>query len=160
MGFGLFFIVTLQAGSVVKVVTRDNIASPTALCIECNCRTRSHVLELAQYEEYEELIEDELEEFQGRKKVEEEKEPEFIIKYALVEDPVVLCHKCWVKKKASFTRALDTNYTLWVENMPEHLLKVKKFLKDWKYYQMAEGPSGELEVKVKQLKAVFKEEYV
>jgi len=161
MGFGMFFIVPLQAGRGVKVITRDNIASPTALCIKCNCRTRSHVLEVAQYEEYEELIEDELEEFQGRKKfVDEEKEQKFVIKYALVDEPIVMCHKCWVKKKDQLVAAMELNHGLWLENMSEHLLEAKKFLKDWKYYQLSKESRGELEVKVKQLKAALKEEYV
>ena len=62
----------------MRIVERPDIKGNHVPCISCGVNTtRSHVLEYAEYEEYEEVWEDDdLQEYQGRKKVDEEKEEE------------------------------------------------------------------------------------
>ena len=51
----------------MRIVERPDIKGDFVPCIECGSKTRSHRLENPRYEEYEEVWEDELEEYQGRK---------------------------------------------------------------------------------------------
>ena len=63
----------------MRIVERPDIKGSQVPCVSCGVMTRSHVLEHAEYEEYEEVWEDDdLQEYQGRKKVEEEKEEEWL----------------------------------------------------------------------------------
>ena len=52
----------------MRIVERPDIKGDFVPCVECGTMTRSHRLESPRYEEYEEVWEDELEEYQGRKK--------------------------------------------------------------------------------------------
>ena len=127
----------------MRIVTRTEVATPEAKCLKCTVRTRSHVLEPAKYEEYEVTVEDEgeLEEFQGRKKSEEdaEEEPEVLIKYDLINDAVVICHKCWVSVREETCKSLNGNLDEWLNSPMDNLVPIKKFLKKWSQY----GFSGE-----------------
>ena len=85
----------------MRIVERPDIKGNQVPCVSCGVMTRSHVLEHAEYEEYEEVWEDDdLQEYQGRKKVEEEKEEEVVIRYRLHTEKTCICHKCWLDKKA------------------------------------------------------------
>ena len=58
----------------MRIVERPDVKGKHVQCVSCGVNTRSHVLEAAEYEEYEEIWEeDDLQEYQGRKKFEEEK---------------------------------------------------------------------------------------
>ena len=149
----------LEAEDYVDLVTRDDVNVPSAPCVMCKTRNRSHILEPPLYEEYKEEVEvTEWQEYQS--KAPEEEEPEVIIKYALAEDAKTMCHKCWLKKQGLMSSVLETQSEKWLENMPEHVLKVKKFLKDWKYYQFSREVGEEIQLKVNELKVALKEEYM
>ena len=62
----------------MRIIERPDIKGSFVPCVKCGSGTRSHVLESAEYEEYEEVWEDDdLQEYQGRKKkVDEEEEEE------------------------------------------------------------------------------------
>ena len=96
----------------MKVVKRQEVNSPYGKCTECNVGTRSHVLEYPDYEEYEEEIPEELQEFQGRKKFENDEDPQVIIKYQRLNEPTVICHKCWVIQKDKAITYLHKNYLM------------------------------------------------
>ena len=127
----------------MRIVERPDIKGNHVPCISCGVNTRSHILEYAEYEEYEEVWEDEdLQEYQGRKKVEEEKEEEIIIRYRLHNEKTCICHKCWLDKKAKAIKFLDKNKETWVREGPAQMHRIKKFLKSWSYY----GFDSELEL--------------
>ena len=127
----------------MRIVERPDIKGGQVPCVSCGVMTRSHVLEHAEYEEYEEVWEDDdLQEYQGRKKVEEEKEEEIIIRYRLHTEKTCICHKCWLEKKAKAIKFLDKNKETWVREGPAQMHRIKKFLKSWSYY----GFDSELEL--------------
>ena len=127
----------------MRIVERPDIKGRQVPCVSCGVMTRSHVLEHAEYEEYEEVWEDDdLQEYQGRKKVEEEKEEEIIIRYRLHTEKTCICHKCWLEKKAKAIKFLDKNKETWIREGPAQMHRIKKFLKSWSYY----GFDSELEL--------------
>jgi len=152
------FIVTAQSGANMRIVTRTEVATPEAKCVKCTVRTRSHVLELAKYEEYEETIEDDkLEDFQGRKKDdEEEEEPEVVIKYDLITDAVVICHKCWVVVREDTCKSLDGNIQQWLDSPMDNLVNIKKFLKKWNQYEFS-SETADQDSLITSLRAAVKE---
>ena len=128
----------------MRIIERPEVKGGFVPCIECGVGTRSHVLETAEYEEYEELWEDDdLQEYQGRKKVEEEEEEEdVVIRYRLHNAQVCMCHKCWLPKRKKATSFLVRNKEQWVKNAPSYISRIKSFLKSWNYY----GFDDELEL--------------
>ncbi len=127
----------------MRIVERPDIKGSQVPCVSCGVHTRSHVLEHAEYEEYEEVWEDDdLQEYQGRKKVEEEKEEEVIIRYRLHTEKTCICHKCWLDKKAKAINFLDKNKDTWVREGVAQMHRIKRFLKSWSYY----GFDNELEL--------------
>ena len=70
----------------MRIIERPDIKASFVPCVECGSDTRSHVLESAEYEEYEEVWEDDdLQEYQGRKKKVDEdgEEEDVVIRYRL-----------------------------------------------------------------------------
>ena len=127
----------------MRIVERPDVKGKHVQCVSCGVNTRSHVLEAAEYEEYEEIWEeDDLQEYQGRKKIEEEKEEEVIIRYRLHNEKTCMCHTCWLDKKAKAIKFLDKNKETWVREGPAQMHRIKKFLKSWSYY----GFDSELEL--------------
>ena len=129
----------------MRIIERPEVKGSFVPCIECGAGTRSHVLETAEYEEYEEIWEDEdLQEYQGRKKAEEEDEEEedVVIRYRLHNAQVCMCHKCWLPKRKKAITFLSRNKEEWVKNAPSYISRIKSFLKSWNYY----GFDDELEV--------------
>ncbi len=118
----------------MRIVERPNIKGGFVPCIECGVGTRSHVLETAEYEEYEEVWEDELEEYQGRKKKDEEEEEEIVIRYRLHNEQVCMCHKCWIPKRDKAVSFLNKHKDDWVRDAPAQMHRIRKFLKSWNYY--------------------------
>ena len=121
----------------MKVVKREGINAPYGKCTDCGVRTRSHVLEYPDYEEYEEEIPEELQEYQGRKKFETDEDPQVIIKYQRLNEPTVICHKCWVKNRDKAVAYLNQHLANRMEDLPTHITKARKFLKDWQYFDFS-----------------------
>lgn len=132
----------------MRIVQRPDIKGSFVPCIECGSGTRSHVLESAEYEEYEEVWEDDdLQEYQGRKKkVEEEEEEEVVIRYRLHNEQVCMCHKCWLPKRERAIGFLNKHKDEWIRDGPAQMHRIKKFLKSWNYY----GFDNELDSKVQE----------
>ncbi len=121
----------------MKVVKRQEVNSPYGKCTECGVGTRSHVLEYPDYEEYEEEIPEELQEYQGRKKFETDEDPQVIIKYQRLNEPTVICHRCWVKQREKAITYLHKNLANWMDDIPTHITKARKFVKDWQYFDFS-----------------------
>ena len=123
----------------MRIVERPDVKGKHVQCVSCGVNTRSHVLEAAEYEEYEEIWEeDDLQEYQGRKKFEEEKEEEVIIRYRLHNEKTCMCHSCWLDKKAKAVKFLNKNKETWLKEGTVHLTRIKKFMSSWKYYQFSQ----------------------
>ena len=130
----------------MRIIERPDIKGKKVPCVSCGVMTRSHVLESAEYEEYEEVWEDDdLQEYQGRKKKadEEEEEEDVVIRYRLHTEKICICHKCWLEKKAKAVDFLDKNKDTWVREGAAQMHRIKRFLKSWNYY----GFDKELELK-------------
>ena len=130
----------------MRIIERPEVKGGFVPCIECGVGTRSHVLETAEYEEYEEVWEDDdLQEYQGRKKVEQEEEEEedVVIRYRLHNAQVCMCHKCWVPRREKAIGFLNKHKDDWIRDGPAQMWRIKKFLKSWNYY----GFDDELELK-------------
>ena len=127
----------------MRIVERPDIKGNHVPCIVCGVHTRSHVLESAEYEEYEEVWEDDdLQEYQGRKKKEvEEEEEDIVIRYRLHNEKTCICHRCWLEKKGRAIRTLHKHKGDWVRDGPAQMHRIKRFLKSWNYY----GFDSELE---------------
>ncbi len=118
----------------MRIIERPDIKGDFVPCVECGSMTRSHRLENPRYEEYEEVWEDELEEYQGRKKQDEEDEEEVMIRYRLVDAQICMCHRCWVVKRERATKFLNQNKENWVNDTTSYLKRIRKFLQSWSYY--------------------------
>ena len=133
----------------MRIVERPDIKGKHVQCISCGVNTRSHILETAEYEEYEEVWEDdEIEEYQARKKgsKEEDDEENIVIRYRLHTEKTCMCHRCWVDKKAKAVKFLNKNKATWLEEGATHLTRIKKFMNSWNYYQFGQ----ELEVSIQE----------
>ena len=131
----------------MRIVQRPEIKGSFVPCIECGVGTRSHVLESAEYEEYEEVWEDDdLQEYQGRKKKVEDEEEEVVIRYRLHNEQVCMCHKCWLPKREKAIGFLNKHKDEWIRDGPAQMHRIKKFLKSWNYY----GFDNELDSKVQE----------
>lgn len=135
----------------MKIVTRPEVRANAAKCLDCGVRTRSHVMELQEYEEYEELWEDDdIEEYQGRKKgvadeeAEEEEEENIVIRYQKVSEAVVMCHSCWVPKRQKAINFAEKKIEEWEKDPASHMRRINKFLKQWRYYAFDEVDSPEV----------------
>ena len=124
----------------MRIVERPNIKGKQVQCISCGVATRSHILETAEYEEYEEVWEDEeIEEYQGRKKGNEEDEEEnIVIRYRLHAEKTCICHRCWLDKRVKAVAFLNKSKTTWLKEGTIHLARIKKFMSSWNYYQFGQ----------------------
>jgi len=118
----------------MRIVERPEIKGGFVPCDSCGVGTRSHVLQIAEYEEYEEVWEEELQEYQGRKKKEEEEEEDVVIRYRLHNKQVCMCHTCWTPKREKATVFLLNNKDEWIRDAPSYISRIKRFLKSWNYY--------------------------
>ena len=140
----------------MKVVQRPELNVKATPCVECGALTRSHVLELPDYEEYEELIEDEMEEYQGSKKHEDEEE-NLIIRYQRLNDASCMCHKCWVPLREKATKRLEKSLPEWLDNTSNSLRRINAFMTKWNYYGFAHECPPETVKMIQDLRKAVKE---
>jgi len=96
-------------------------------------------LEIPDYEEYEEQVFRDLEEYQAAKKGEEpEEDAEFVVKYRRLEEPKVMCHRCWIGNREKASVYLEKKIPEWTSDPLTHLPKIRKFLHDWDYFDFSE----------------------
>ena len=107
----------------MRTVTRDDVNTPYGRCCDCECKTRSHLLEPAEYEIYkaEEITRSaDIFAADGWEEVEE------VEKYEMVIEPKVLCHKCWVVKQTQFASLVKKKYDVWMKETILHAPEIKK----------------------------------
>ena len=117
----------------MRRIVRPHIATKYGPCIDCNMGTRSHVLSPAEYESYEtEVVIARSDDFASK----DWEEVDTITKYALSQEAVVICHKCWIKKKDSFERVIDANFNTWKNGGMTAVRPVMRVLKNLRYLQI------------------------
>tara|TARA_B100000902_G_C26779713_1_gene654448 strand:+ start:120 stop:590 length:471 start_codon:yes stop_codon:yes gene_type:complete len=122
----------------MKVVKLDGINAPYGKCVDCGCATRSHVLEYPDYEEYEEQVFRDREEYQAAQRGDDpEEDAEYVIRYKRLSEPEVMCHKCWVLQREKASNFFNKNANKWQQDMPNNITKIRKFLKDWVYFDFS-----------------------
>jgi hypothetical protein len=107
----------------MRTVTRDDVNTPYGRCSDCECKTRSHLLEPAEYEIYmgEEITRDaDIFAANGWEEVEE------VEKYEMVIEPKVMCHKCWVVKQTQFSSLVKNRYDRWMKETISHAPEIKR----------------------------------
>lgn len=123
----------------MKIVKRPEVKVPYAKCTDCGRGTRSHVLKIPDYEEYEEQVFRDLEEYQAAKKGEDpEEDAEYIIKYRRLNEATVMCHACWVDNRKKAVGYLTKKMTDWSVDPLSNLPVIRKFLTDWDYFDFSE----------------------
>jgi hypothetical protein len=114
------------------LVTRDDVAIPWADCNSCGVGTRSHLLEPALYQEYiTQQIIDQSDEYASK----QWEDVEDVVKVELAEKPIVLCHKCWVKKQNGLDQLISRKYEDWLADPLMHVITIQRILKTYQYYK-------------------------
>ena len=137
----------------MKRMIRSNIAPKYGPCISCSIGTRSHVLEVAEWEEYEEEVivarSDDLASKQWE-------EVDTITKFDLVKENRVMCHKCWLSKAESYGRVIDSNYDNWVASGIGSIRPVMKVLQGVRYLGLEKELSIDVNTKLNTLRSISK----
>ena len=137
----------------MKRVTRSEVAPKYGPCITCSIGTRSHVLEVAEWEEYEEEVVIDRSDDLASKQWEE---LDTITKFELVKDNRVICHKCWLVKSKSYTTVIDSNYDKWVAGGITSIRPVMKVLQSVRYLGIEKELSNETNTKLNTLRSISK----
>ena len=104
-------------------IIRDDVNTPYGRCTDCGCKTRSHVLEPAEYEIYKSEVilgSSDVYASEGWEEVEE------VDKYEMVIEATVMCHKCWCIKQDKFAERIKAKYELWMDKTVFHAAEIKK----------------------------------
>ena len=107
----------------MRTVTRDDVNTPYSRCVDCGCKTRSHVLEPAEYEIYTEEVIVGTSDSHASKGWEDVDE---VDKYEMVVEPRVICHRCWLIKQSRFAKLVEKRYSIWMDKTILHAVEVKK----------------------------------
>ena len=145
----------------MKIVKMPHLNVPHAPCTDCGKKTRSHVLKIPDYEEFEEQVFRDLEEYQAAQKGEDPAEDaEFVIKYRRLEEATVMCHGCWKDNRAKAYKFLAKRNDEWTKDPLTNLPKIRKFLHDWDYFDFSQRredyppPADEATVMVNDLRSL------
>lgn len=112
---------------------------PQAPCSDCGKKTRSHVLKIPDYEEFEEQVFRDAEEYQASQKGEDpEEDAEYVIRYRRLEEATVMCHGCWKDNRVKASKFLLKNKETWSADPLSNLPKIRKYLHDWDYFDFSE----------------------
>ena len=107
-----------------------SFATPYSTCIECTIATRSHVLEEAEWDiiEVEEIIA-ESDEYANKSW----EETEMIEKWVRTSEPVVMCHKCWMKQLDKSTRHFYGKIFVdnWEDSVDDNRVMIRRYLRKW-----------------------------
>tara|TARA_B100000900_G_scaffold398083_1_gene399099 strand:+ start:433 stop:879 length:447 start_codon:yes stop_codon:yes gene_type:complete len=137
----------------MKRITRTEIAAKYGPCISCGRGTRSHVLERAEWEEYEEEVivarSDDLASKQWE-------EVDTITKFDRVKDDTVMCHRCWVEKAESYARVIDSNFDEWVSGGLKSIRPIMKILQGVRYLDIESELSNDTNTKLNTLRSISK----
>lgn len=116
-----------------------------AKCVFCGTGTRSHILEMPEYEPY-------LQETRPRK-FEEEKDVETVQKWEMVREASVCCHACWVDYRHKTFKQARKDIPEWVKEPLSNSQRIKSFLSKWVEYGFGvDEPDDEMNIAVAGLK--------
>lgn len=137
----------------MKRIKRENVAAKYGPCVECGIGTRSHVLEAAEWEEYEEeVVVARSDDFASTAW----EEVDTITKFDLVKENKVMCHRCWVDKAKSYARVIDSNYDNWVSGGVGAIRPVMKILQGVRYLGIERELPKEINTKLNTLRSISK----
>ena len=106
-------------------------------CITCGIGTRSHILEMPEYEAY-------LQETRPRR-YEDEEGVEAVEKWEIAKDAVVMCHKCWIELREKTFAQARRDVPGWIEDPLPNTQRIKSFLTRWEEYRFGEDePDSEM----------------
>ena len=115
-----------------------------AKCVSCGTGTRSHVLEMPEYEPY-------LQEL--RQRAYEGEEVETVKRWELVRDASVSCHKCWLTLREKTFLQVESEVPKWMADPLSNSQRIKAFLTRWVEYGFGEdGPDEDVNKVVEELK--------
>jgi len=136
----------------MRRIVRHDIAPNYQPCISCAAGTRSHVLEPAEWSEYEqEVVVDQSDDFAS----EDWEEVETVTKFALVTDNKVMCHKCWVTKLESYAKVIDSNYNKWLSGGASSIRPVMKVLHGVRYLDLEKALPTDINSKLNTLRTTI-----
>tara|TARA_Y100000592_G_C5357130_1_gene261743 strand:+ start:141 stop:587 length:447 start_codon:yes stop_codon:yes gene_type:complete len=137
----------------MKAIKRSEIAAKYGPCVSCGNGTRSHVLEAAEWEEYEEEVVVARSDDLASKQWEE---VDTVTKYALVKENTVMCHKCWLEKAESYATVIDSNFDKWVSGGVTSIRPVMKVLQGVRYLDIESELSNDTNTKLNTLRSMTK----
>lgn len=112
-------------------IVRDEVRAKHGPCEGCGVRTRSHVLEPAEYEIIKEEVivgSSDVHAGKGWEDVEE------VERYDMVLDALVMCHHCWTGRQERFAKFVKRRFEEWRDDIPAHHNAVKKAINTQIYY--------------------------
>ena len=134
--------------------TRTDVAIPWSECKSCGIGTRSHLLEPALYNEYvTQQVIDQSDEFANN----QWEDVEDVVKLELAEEPIVMCHKCWIKQQQGFNKLIAEKYQDWIADPSTHIITIQRILKTYQYYKF-ETHANEMKTLLVTLKGTHTEE--
>ena len=137
----------------MKAIKRNEIAAKYGPCISCGRGTRSHVLERAEWEEYEEEVVVARSDDLASKQWEE---VDTITKFDRVKDDTVMCHRCWVEKAESYATVIDSNFDKWVSGGVTSIRPIMKILQGVRYLDIERELSNDTNTKLNTLRSMTK----
>ena len=137
----------------MKRVTRRELSPKYGPCISCSIGTRSHVLEVAEWEEYEQEVVVARSDDLASKHWEE---VDTITKFDLVKENRVMCHKCWIVKSQSYSTVINSNYDKWVAGGITSIRPVMKVLQAVRYLGIEKELSIDVNTKLNTLRSISK----
>lgn len=116
-----------------------------AKCIVCGTGTRSHILEMPEYEPY-------LQETRPRE-YEDEEGVETVQKWEMVVEASVCCHRCWMDIRDKTFKKARKDIPEWVKEPLPNSQRIKSFLNKWVEYGFGvDEPDEEMNLAVEGLK--------
>ena len=116
-----------------------------AKCIVCGTGTRSHILEMPEYEPY-------LQETRPRE-YEDEEGVEAVKKWEMVVEASVCCHRCWMDIREKTFKKARKELPEWTKEPLPNSQRIKSFLNRWVEYGFGEDePDEEMNLAIEGLK--------
>jgi len=108
---------------------RPEVATKYGPCINCDRGTRSHVLEPALWESYEEeVIVGRSDDFAAK----QWEDVDYITRHDRVEEATVMCHSCWLEVLAHYNKTLPTTSF----DGAGRIMRMTKLIRLIQYYEL------------------------
>jgi len=132
-------------------ITRPEMRPQSGPCVNCKKKTRSHVLELAEYEEYMQEVVVGRSDLQARKGWEDVEEQ---LRSEIVVEALVMCHECWTGKEKIFHNKIQKHWMAWDADPIANAASIRKAMETLQYYEFVDLETVDILTRlVKKLKA-------